>query len=239
MPVVEWNEIEQAPPEGYRSSGTRARWAMSLVALATVAIGLEVVVVLQGWSFIDRYGSVAIDEVTAWQRDLNAVSGLYFLTIVPAAIAVVAWVSRAVDNIRPLTGEEPVVPPRWAIAVWFLPFVNFIVPYRVVADAWRKLATVGSERGTGLVLVWWLLWISGAITNRLIGAVAAPDDAAGLRITFLVIIAAAIGQLIAGVLLIAIIREVERRSVARAAANPGSAAEAPTPTTDVAADPWS
>jgi len=239
MPVVEWNEIEQAPPEGYRSSGIRAGWAMILVALATVAIGLEVVVVLQGWSFIDRYGSVSLDEVTAWQRDLNAVSGLYFLTIVAAAIAVVAWLSRVVDNVRPLTGEVPVVSPRWAIAVWFLPFVNFVMPYRVVADTWRKLATAESERGTGLVLVWWLLWISGAITNRLIGAVAAPDDAAGLRITFLVIIAAAIGQLIAGVLLIAIIRQIERRSEARAAADHDREAGTPTPATDVATNPSS
>ena len=220
MEATDWRLVDAQNRARWRSARTRARWAMLFVGLVTLVIGLEVAVFVHGFSFVDRFGRVPLAEVSAWQRNLNTVSGLYLVSIVPAAIAVLAWLSRVVDNIPALTGTDPWVTPRWSIGLWFVPLANFVAPYRIVADAWRRLAIRPAERGTELVIAWWILWFGGGLVGQFLGRTAGPALTAAAFNSFLTwATGTLIANAVAGFLLIWIIRTIERRSVARAADN--------------------
>jgi hypothetical protein len=220
METTDWHVVDAQNRARWRSARTRARWAMLLVALVTAVIGLEIAVFLHGFSFVDRFGRVPLAEVSAWQRNLNTVTGLYLASIVPAAIAVLAWLSRVVDNIPALTGTDPWVTPRWSIGRWFVPLANFVAPYRIVADAWRRLASRPAQRGTELVLAWWILWIGGGLVGQFLSRTAAPAPTPSALSSFLSwATGALVANVVAGILFIWIIRTIERRSATRAAEN--------------------
>jgi hypothetical protein len=139
------------------------------------------------------------------------------LGYIVAGVAFLAWLSRAVENIPTLGGGTPLFTPRAAIGWWFVPFANFVQGYRVVADLWRRMATTASERGIALVLAWWLLWLGAQLANRAITA--AVNNARTIdevRALVMPSVAAPLATAVAGVLLIWIIRETERRVAVRA-----------------------
>ena len=60
--------------------------------------------------------------------------------------------------------------PGWAIASWFIPLANFVIPPLVVSDTWRRTPepAAGARRcggnplaSTGIVWVWWVLFVIG------------------------------------------------------------------------------
>jgi hypothetical protein len=215
MNSVDWSAVD-AQHRPFRSARTRSRWAIGFIGLVATWMALEVLVISRGFSFADRFGQISLGEYSQWQRNLNTLDGLYLASIVPAAIAFLAWLSRVVDNVPALRVGEPSVTPRWAIAAWFIPLASFIWPYRIVADLWRK---VGAGRpGAKAVVAWWILWIGGGLTIRLSSLGPPAETAAALRSTLTTVTVAATGQIVAGILLIWIIRGIERGSRARAAA---------------------
>ncbi|HEX2755277.1 MAG TPA: DUF4328 domain-containing protein [Candidatus Limnocylindrales bacterium] len=228
MEATDWQTIVRQNHPRYRSARRRSHWAMLFIGLATAAIALEILVVARGFSFVEHFGSVTLAEITTWERNLNTVSGLYIASIVPAAIAFLAWQSRVVDNIPALSSTDPWVTPRWSIALWFVPLASFVAPYRIVADAWRRLAGRPAQRNAGLVLIWWILWLGGGLTNRIVQAFTQPPETAPALSSLLTwITGAAVAQVVAGLLLVWIIVEIERRSADRAAANARSDLESP------------
>lgn len=208
-PGAVWMPVETAAT---RSSNVRARWAMILVGVATFALIGAVGTVYQGVSVIDRLPFVSQSEIASWEKALRSAVGAYAICYVLAGIAFLAWLSRVVDNVPSLGGGRPNASPRAAIGWWFVPFVNLVKPFQVVADVWRRLATTPQERATTLLLVWWLLWLGGGIVDRIIGAVPDPDDLATLRSLLVLDSIALFAQVIAGWLLIRAIWEIERRS---------------------------
>ena len=101
------------------------------------------------------------------------------MSLVLAAIAVLAWLSRVVDNIPALTGKTPVDTPRAAIGWWFVPFANLAIACDIDRDAWARLATRPEERRATVVYAWWLIWIAGLVADRLLGVLPFPNTVAG------------------------------------------------------------
>ena len=240
MDRTDWATIDARNRAAFRPSRTRAWFAIVLIAITTAVIALEILIVGRGFSFVERFGSVTLQELALWQRNLNTISGIYLLALIPAAIAYLAWQSRVVDNIPALSGSEPWVTPRWSIALWFIPLANFVAPYRIVADAWRRLADRESERRPTVVLGWWLLWIGGGVGTRLLIALSQPETAPELNGFLTGISVALAAHVLSGMLLIWIVRELERRirvRVARneAAAPPASSTMSPPPELEASA----
>lgn len=219
MQPTEWASIDRHQASAYRPAGRRASIAMVLVALGTAAVGFQVLTMLRGFEFLDRAGRVTAAELSTWQRDLDTADRLSLIAIVLAAVAVLAWQSRVVDNIPALTRTDPWVTPRWSIALWFIPLASFVAPYRIVADAWRRLTYPGARGGTAIVLAWWVLWLGSGIAFRAISAGAKPTTLDQYRSFLTWITGTSVINLVAGVLFLWIIREIERRSGARAEAN--------------------
>lgn len=107
--------------------------------------------------------------------------------------------------------------PRWsparAVVYCFIPFIFWVHPLWSVLDAWRGADTSRRwlDRGTrrtlrapGLLVAWWASWLIGNYTTN-IGARYNGSPGAVLDVI------GSVGQIIAAVLVVMVIREVTAR----------------------------
>jgi hypothetical protein len=195
----------------------RAAAVTVLVALTVAADVVGLLLDLQGVALMDAAdaGTLSNADAVAFDSTYGSVgllqAGIYLLS----AIAVLAWLSRAVENVPPLTGQTPQRSPRGAIGWWFVPFANFVIPYQIVADTLRRLRTYDA-RPERLVLPWWGIWLAGNFLST--ATLRLPQTTIDeLRLVFAITALGELASAVAGVLLILIVRAVEQRSATRAA----------------------
>ncbi|MEM9458883.1 MAG: DUF4328 domain-containing protein [Myxococcota bacterium] len=134
------------------------------------------------------------------------------------------WLHRAYGNVvvlasRGRLGARLRYRPSQAVWSFFIPFINLVRPYRVVAELWRCSGpTFEGPVFSCLVGAWWAMWLGGTMlarhTRQMVAG--AGEDTERLMSAWSV---AAIGQLLmvgAAVLAIMVIREVGQRQAARA-----------------------
>lgn len=217
-------------PDGliaFRPSATRAKWAMGLVGVVVATLVLELGVLAQGIGLFSDLASVSEYQALQWQRASEGATGFYILAMIGSVIAFLSWLSRAVDNVPSLEGGTPIRSPQGAIGWWFVPLANFFVPYQIVADLWRRMATSPAGRGTAIVVAWWVLWIASSIGGRILGAALDTVTTIDAFLDVMTLIGLTlVSQIIAGVLLIRIIWQIEKDVVVRAAAQTAEASSA-------------
>lgn len=205
---------------GYRSSWLRARVLLGILGLTIVASAIGVAQELSGLALLDRatLGLVTDAEATAFD-EMAATTGLvqaalYYLT----AFGLFGWLSRAVENVPPLTGFTPERSPREAIGWWFVPFASYVLPFTIVDDTITRLRTSPERGAERLVLPWWLLFILSLFGNvALIVLSRQITDLESARVVLTTRLAVDGLDVASGVLLVLVIRAIERRSDTRAA----------------------
>lgn len=204
---------------GYRPSGLRGTVAIALIGAAVAANAVGLLLALRGLGLLDaaEAGTLTDNAAIAFD-DLNSKVGLLGLALyLASAVAFVAWLSRVVENLPPLTGHTPRRSPREAVGWWFVPFANWWVPYQIVADAVRRLRSNDGDRSVSLLAPWWAMWLVGIITGSVVGRLP-TETIEALRAMFIVAVISDGATAVAGILLVLIVRAVERRSDARARA---------------------
>ncbi|MBX7269089.1 DUF4328 domain-containing protein [Micromonospora sp. Llam7] len=82
---------------------------------------------------------------------------LYQVAMLAAVVLVIIWTWRARKNLDAFPGAAPPLSAGWAIAGWLVPFVNVVLPHRVVANIARdSLWRLGTP---WLVHLWWGAWL--------------------------------------------------------------------------------
>ena len=201
----------------FRSSNTRSRWAMVLVGITSIVLLFQAMVILRGLSLFDDLANATTLEADEWARTLAGLDSFYLLAIIASAVAVLAWLSRAVENVPALGGGMPLHSPRGAIGWWFVPIANLFVPYQIVADLWRRMGA--GTGGVSLVVAWWVLWIVGNLGGRVLGSAGASVKSVhDFRVLLMFDAAALAVNVVAGALLMRIIWEIEQRVLMRNAA---------------------
>jgi hypothetical protein len=71
------------------------------------------------------------------------------------------WLHRAVLRLG-LAGAPISASPAWAVGSWFVPLVQFVVPYRTIRDLWR---TSGAARAPSIVAWWWSSWLASFVAT--------------------------------------------------------------------------
>ncbi|WP_346536460.1 DUF4328 domain-containing protein [Micromonospora sp. DPT] len=89
----------------------------------------------------------------------------FVVAYLAAAVLVIIWTWRARKNIDAFPGALPVLGQGWAIAGWLVPFANFVVPVRVVANIARD--SLWRRSTPWLVVVWWAAWLVFSVGERL------------------------------------------------------------------------
>ncbi|MEU5562277.1 DUF4328 domain-containing protein [Micromonospora musae] len=146
---------------------------------ASVAVGAATLLYLPGALFPIVGLSVAQTAAARHDRDLVAAAALgealltlpYLLALLVAAVLVIIWTWRVRKNIEAFPGALPSLNPGWAIAGWLVPFANFVVPARMLANVARD--SLWRARTPALVGLWWTAWL---LFNLADNVVARIDD---------------------------------------------------------------
>ncbi|MFI7071344.1 DUF4328 domain-containing protein [Micromonospora sediminicola] len=153
---------------------------------AAVAVGAATVLYLPGALFPLVGARMARTAAEQGDRDLllgAAVAELllglpYLLALLTAAVLVIIWTWRARKNTDAFAGALPSLGPGWAIAGWLVPFANFVVPARVVANIARD--SLLRRTTPALVGVWWAAWLVFSVGDRVVSR---GDDQRYSRLT--------------------------------------------------------
>ncbi|MFB9895806.1 DUF4328 domain-containing protein [Planobispora takensis] len=107
---------------------------------------------------------------------LNALSSLaQMATYLITAVVFVIWLFRARSNAEAMMDVPHRRHAAWIVFGWAMPIAGFWFPRQIVDDIWTTSRlgargittlsglTLSTIRRPGLVLAWWLLWITGAI----------------------------------------------------------------------------
>ncbi len=216
MAVQGWNPAAISAPafRPYRSSWTRARLAMVLIGITVAVVVLEGAAILPGHDLIDN--AVNYADIEQYQANLDQVVTVYYLALLCSGVAYLAWLSRAIDNVRALGGGPPSFTPAAAIGWWFVPVASLFQGYRSMADLWRRMALSAGQRGTALVLLWWLAWV-GSNLSSLVFSDFIPETTDEYHTLLTVGLVLLLVNAAAGIILIRVIWVVEQRARFRAA----------------------
>ncbi|WP_170208777.1 DUF4328 domain-containing protein [Micromonospora pisi] len=129
-----------------------------MIGLAVVADLLIAVWTIVGGQLVQRamrdLDPDAINVAALVSALVDLVSVVPFIA---AAVLVIVWCYRARVNLDAFPGATPTLRRGWAVAGWLVPFVNLVVPARVMANIARD-SLWRSDTPT-LVRIWFGSWL--------------------------------------------------------------------------------
>lgn len=202
----------------FRSARTRANLTVALLAAITLVYVLTAFHHVSGFDLVSRadLGTLAPGEVTDFDDVTQILAVAYLLAFLASAVAFLAWLSRSVDNVPPLTGQVPRTTPRWSIGWWFVPIANFVMPYLVVRDLLVRLR--GNDGGPiWVILAWWVGWMGITLASVVVASLRGPNTLAELNTWFTINLATDLAGATAAVLAIVVVRGIQTLADERAA----------------------
>ena len=140
----------------YRDGGAAAAWAERLLYLHAALSAAAVLIALAR-------------GLAAPEGGLSLLVGLaQMLAFVASAIVILRWIYLASANARALGAEDLMGRPGWAVAWFFIPLANLVMPFMTVRDIWKASANpkdwqIGS---TPIAIpLWWTCWIISGIAG--------------------------------------------------------------------------
>jgi hypothetical protein len=127
-------------------------------------------------------GSIGMPELEAWDGMTAMLAWLALGLVVVSGITFLGWLSRVVDNLPAIGGGVPAHGPRGAILWWFAPFASLVVPFQIVTDTHRRLATEDDHGRARLLLIgWWVAFLGGNYLNVILIAVGSGETLEDFR----------------------------------------------------------
>jgi hypothetical protein len=196
----------------YVSGHTRAMWTMALIGV----IGLLALIAGAYWGW---YLVVDHTPFGAGTRDVAiALHVFIFLAFFPAAIAWLLWQFRVHSNLRPLGASDLKYSPGWAVAWWFIPIANIVLPYLTMRELWKASdPDAGSSewraRPTTWVLgLWWAARLATNVLLQIAFVVSDPQSGVGSPTAEAGFFLAGDGVMVVWSLLaILLVRDIDRR----------------------------
>ncbi len=201
-------ELEVAAALAHRRAGW-ATWLLGAFA------AFSVLPLAAGLALGGLYADAAPERLDALAMILDRIEIVgRLITFAAAAVAFLAWKHAAYRLLPDLTGRDTDHTPGWAIGGYFVPFLNFVRPYRIMAELWdesepdrKALALDDGSAGRWMLPAWWSLWLVGS----LVGRVAQRTD------LWSALLISVIAFAVAGALAALLVRAVDARQQTRAA----------------------
>lgn len=125
----------------------------------------------------------------------------------------ILWFRRAYHNLHKAGMRGLLHSEGWAAGSWFVPVLFWIWPYQIMQDIYYGTPIVcrdetyeDERRASPLLPAWWALWLISMFSGFVSSALLKRDETMSLYVSC----GGALLQVIAGVLLIQIIRNVSR-----------------------------
>lgn len=197
----------------------RAKAVVSLLVVqlvATLAYVLATVAELGLLQRAQRGERVTLAEAEASDDRVAMLAVLWLLSWLVAVVVWLIWQHRAHRRLRELGVQGLRFTPGWGVGWWFIPFASLWKPYQAIKELW-----VASDPATGssdwrggkawTILPWW--WAAFLISRFLDTASfrMMPETVDEFIARDYVSIAGDLVWILAGILAIAIVREIDRR----------------------------
>lgn len=145
------------------------------------------------------------------------------------------WLHRSYENL-PAFGvrkNELKYSSGWAVGSFFIPFVSLVVPYRAIKELWtRSVPNAGdlfsNQSPPGVFPVWWGVWLISNFANQIYFRVSWRTELSP-EIESLVGMFTAFLDLLAAVLALMVVREIDRQQLANEKLYPGMVNPHPPP----------
>jgi len=201
--------------------------ATIVYVLTGIVLALTLAAIVSGALEVSLLGRIADGErVSQSEADNNDVrvaiiSILQGLATIGAGVAFIVWFYRAHVNVRALGARGVRHGSGWAIGAWFIPFFNLVRPKAMANDVWRTsdpslAAPVERARWSGVELSgvlfgWWAAWVLSNVGNAVAGALGIGDDPGTLKAASEVTMVSDALLILAGVLMILVVRSITAR----------------------------
>jgi heme/copper-type cytochrome/quinol oxidase subunit 2 len=217
-----------------RPTRTLSRWVVWLLAGVAALTLLAIIFRFGQLSLLQKIrdqGAGAVTRAQAGAADdrLTAVSVPLGILTVATIVLWCVWQFRAQANLRPLGAANLRYSPGWAVGWWFIPFANIVMPYLTVRELWKASDPEGGSVGwqmvktTPLLPFWWACWLGYAVLVSIGTSILASAESNGIASVPTRIsvtwwsIAGQVAYIVAAVLAIQIVRQIEQRQEAKAA----------------------
>lgn len=148
--------------------------------------------------------------------------GLFVVT----AIVFLMWQYRRVRNFPALGIADGNYTPGWSVGAWFVPFLNLVHGYAIMAELWRTSATAPEglwRKGpvTKLIPAWWLTYLAGNIVSSIssYSMIGFPPESPGyvdrLLVAIILLMVHYFLMAVSAVVLLRLIQQLEQRQQER------------------------
>ncbi|HYU90783.1 MAG TPA: DUF4328 domain-containing protein [Gemmatimonadales bacterium] len=209
------------PSTARRTGHLVARWT---ICLLLACLALEAATLASGFSYRGLLPRLAAG-VTLLPQEAAAIAArdrvievLKLVAFTGAGIAWLVWLHRTYGNLVLVGSKRARFSRGWAVAYWFIPFVNLVRSFQVMKDLWLRSDSLNDRDGydrlpaPAFLTGWWGASVSWGVLEQVV-AYMARDARTPLELinaTDMGLLVNAIG-LVAGVLAIKVVREIDRR----------------------------
>jgi hypothetical protein len=208
----------------YRSARVLARWVTGLIA-ADLAVDVALfflviarIVALRQVELGEQSFGDAVDT-SSRLRAVGVIGVVLFLTTV---VVWLLWQYRAHANLRAMGAGNLRFTPGWVVGWWFIPFANFVFPYRTVrelvkaSDPTSGVADWAARRTPAMIGLWWAAFLLRTVLNTIANSTTRNATSAGQIVQgHTVALVGIVLEIAAGIFAILIVREVDRRQSAK------------------------
>ena len=148
----------------------------------------------------------ALHSSGKWQAQLGS---LQVLVLIATYVAAGMWIYRAGCNVRALGAKGIDDSPGWAVGWYFIPFMNFVRPFRAMNQIW--LASANPARWASmstptLLRFWWAFWLIANIYGSVVARLpVSHSDAAALSRLQSVLICGEAANLVATIIFLVVV----------------------------------
>lgn len=167
--------MTQSPVRPFKPINTR--WLTLIITIVGVLLAVEMIAHIVIANLFQNFNETLYlddEQLGHWQQQLDALetfsTWLYYTSVaafIISAIMVGKWIFDSQHNARYLQVEHLKYSPAMAIGSFFIPIMNFFVPF----VAMQQMVNGSFEKANKptfhpLILLWWLCFIGSSILDR-------------------------------------------------------------------------
>ncbi|MFB6582056.1 MULTISPECIES: DUF4328 domain-containing protein [unclassified Streptomyces] len=211
--------------------------AIALTVLFALVIGFDVFAGYADWNTRALMERLLADSAAVSDAELDhgyhlaGRAGMFQGQIaIVTGIVFVIWFHRVRTNAEVLAPGADKLPRGWAIGAWFIPFANFVLPYRIAVTTWTSSTPFGADgqrRWLRLTLVnlWWGTFVLAKVLGWYGGrSYSSAETIEATRSAATTMLAGDVLDIVAAVLAVLFVRRLTAMQHARAAQGPVVAA---------------
>ncbi|MEZ5668677.1 MAG: DUF4328 domain-containing protein [Alphaproteobacteria bacterium] len=168
--VAARRNIDAHRVRAFRSPTDIGRTAIVLLTLWVVCQVAVIGLFLWQISLFDavvRDEPVTLDILESSDTAVALAAGVSFVLYLAGGTVFLCWLSRVRANLPALGVDDARWGPGWAIGWWFVPFMNLFRPCQLTTEVYQASDAASTEtwrlRSTGIVGLWWLLWLASVL----------------------------------------------------------------------------